>query len=277
MKFRVSILSIAAVGAVALISSCGGGSQTPIDPINDPDRLSTALSSVKIAGQEVTRQEGELPTATADADSPSVFLLVSSKIGERGKQVSIPFSVNAVNPLDSLFAKVDGAPDFFVTVLEGSTKFQQDLELQFRLPGNLRNGQFCIDLAVRDELGLVGVTDEPVCIFIGGVEPTPTPTGNPTASPTPTVTVAPTPTVTAAPTPTVTVAPTSNPTPTATAAPTATASPTPTTTAAPTPTATVAPTPTVMATPTPTPSVTAPPDPTLTPTPTLTGITGGST
>ncbi len=191
MRALTPYLSGAAAAALVLLAACGGDPERPIDPVDDPDRLSRNLNDVQLGGVSAVREAGDLPAATTDPDTPQFLLGVTVKVSERGQRVSFPFSVDAPNALNTLFAKVVGAPDVFTAVLSGSTKATSDLSLGFDLPGNLRDGVFCIDLAVVDDSGLTGVSGQSLCVDVGGVGVNPTPT--PTAAPTPTPTAAPTP------------------------------------------------------------------------------------
>ncbi len=196
MKISRPWLGLVAGAAIALVSACGSDPQRPIDPVADPDLLSRKLGDVQLGGQEATREDGDLPSATSDPDSPAIVLTTTLAVANRGERVSFPFNVSSVNALNTLFAKVVGAPDVFTAVLAGSTKLTSSLSLGFDLPGNLRDGQFCIDLAAIDDTGLVGVSEESVCVNVGGVAPSPTPTPLPSMAPTPTPTPSPTPTPT---------------------------------------------------------------------------------
>ncbi len=215
---RAIVLTTAA--SIAMLAACSDDKKSKIDPEADPDLFSEALEKVQFAGQDAERKEGELPAASTDAAAPSIILGDKLFPASQGQRVSFPFSVNSDSALSSLFAKVVGAPDFFQVSLTGSTKMASDYSFGFGLPNNILDGTACFDLAAQDDAGLVGRSDESVCIEIVAPTATPTPTAAPTAAPTtaPTPTTNPTGSPTGSPTPAptggVTLAPTAAPTPT---------------------------------------------------------------
>lgn len=218
MKAAQGAIAIATVASIAMLAACSDDKKSKIDPEADPDLLSSALEKVQFAGQDAERKDGDLPLASNDAAAPSILLGDKLFSASKGERVTFPFSVNSDSPLSALFAKVEGAPDFFQVSLSGSTKVMDDYSLGFGLPNNLLDGTACFDLAAQDDAGLVGRSTDLVCVEVVTPTATPTPTAAPTAAPTPTTapTTAPTGSPTGAPTPTPTggVAPTPTPAPT---------------------------------------------------------------
>lgn len=129
--------------------------------------------AVKIGGAQGTLSEGNIPAQTAQ--DPKVESVAAQTPASNGSTAQVPITISTSQALQALFLKVPGASSVITVNLTGGAKAalleqqaafaangdpkaQQTFNVEVTLPTNIEQGQFNVDIAVRDAAGNVSNT-----------------------------------------------------------------------------------------------------------------------